>query len=93
MNNEDKKRAIREIVINSFAHADYKNIVSSHEIAIFPSKIEIFNPGNLPIQVIPETFANSGKNLYLEIHILQMYYINAIKLNLLVLDLLGFFLF
>lgn len=49
--------AIREIVINGFAHAKYENILSSHEIDIFPTKITIFNPGNLLHTLDPKLVA------------------------------------
>ena len=49
--------AIREIVINSFAHARYDGIMASHEIDIFPGSISVFNPGVLPYGVDPEEYA------------------------------------
>ena len=48
--------AIREIVVNSFAHADYRAI-SENEIDITPSRIEIYNPGEFPTGLSPEMFA------------------------------------
>lgn len=48
--------AIREIVVNSFAHADYRGI-SENEIDITPEKIEIYNPGEFPEGLTPEMFA------------------------------------
>jgi ATP-dependent DNA helicase RecG len=53
--------AVREIVVNSFAHAKYKGILSTHEIAISPSKIEIYNPGRLPSTVVPEDYLGGKK--------------------------------
>ena len=47
--------AIREIVVNSFAHADYRGF-SENEISITPTKIEIYNPGEFPENFTPETF-------------------------------------
>jgi ATP-dependent DNA helicase RecG len=49
--------ALREILINSFAHAKYAGMLATHEIDIYPSSIEIFNPGRLPAMVKPEEFA------------------------------------
>ncbi|MDR2091539.1 MAG: winged helix-turn-helix transcriptional regulator [Clostridiales bacterium] len=49
--------AVREIVINSFVHARYEHIVTAHEIDVYPSQIDIFNPGNLPETVNPEEYA------------------------------------
>ncbi|HBX75329.1 MAG TPA: ATP-dependent DNA helicase [Acidaminococcaceae bacterium] len=48
--------AIREIVVNSFAHADYRGI-SENEIDITPTKVEIYNPGQFPAGLSPEMFA------------------------------------
>ena len=48
--------AIREIVVNSFAHADYRGI-SENEIDITPTRIEIYNPGEFPEGLSPEMFA------------------------------------
>jgi len=49
--------AIKEILVNSFVHARYSNITSYHEINIYPSKVTIFNPGNLPLNLDPLVFA------------------------------------
>ena len=48
--------AIREIVVNSFAHADYRGI-SENEIDITPTRVEIYNPGAFPSGLSPEMFA------------------------------------
>lgn len=48
-------KALREIICNSFAHARY-NSSTEHEIAIHPSKIKIYNPGEFPIGYKPEDF-------------------------------------
>jgi ATP-dependent DNA helicase RecG len=53
-------KALREIVINSFAHAQY-GTATQHEIDIHPGKVVIYNPGEFPPQFSPEDFAN--KNL------------------------------
>ena len=47
--------AIREIVVNSFAHADFRGI-SENEIDITPTRIEIYNPGEFPYGLSPEMF-------------------------------------
>ena len=49
--------ALREIVVNSFAHADYL-LFSKNEIDIFPNRIAIYNPGSFPEGLTPEDFAN-----------------------------------
>lgn len=53
-------KALREIVINSFAHAEY-GTGSQHEIDIHPGKVVIYNPGTFPSEFSPEDFAT--KNL------------------------------
>ena len=49
--------ALREIIINSFAHADYFGS-SKHEIDLFPNRISIYNPGVFPDDLSPEDFSN-----------------------------------
>lgn len=48
--------ALREIIVNSFAHADYRG-VSENEIVITPTRVEIYNPGEFPEKYTPEMFA------------------------------------
>ena len=45
-------RAIREMVINAFAHANYQNYPEI-EVNIHPGKITIFNPGSFPFDLSP----------------------------------------
>lgn len=54
-------RAIREIVINSFAHSKYV-AETEHEINIFPSKVVIYNPGSFPDNLTPLDFVNSNRS-------------------------------
>lgn len=49
--------AIREIVVNAFAHANYRS-VTEHEIAITPTMIDIYNPGEFPPNYKPEDFVD-----------------------------------
>ena len=48
--------AIRETVVNAFAHANYRSF-TEHEISITPTLIEIYNPGEFPLNYKPEDFA------------------------------------
>jgi ATP-dependent DNA helicase RecG len=48
---------IRELVVNSFSHARYFQMLSTNEIDIFRDKINIFNPGTFPIEHLPEDYA------------------------------------
>lgn len=49
--------AIREAVINSLIHRDFKN-PKSNEVAIYKDRVEIFNPGEFPEGYKPEDFIN-----------------------------------
>ena len=53
--------AIREIVVNSFAHARYRNISTEHSVDITPGSIEIYNPGRLLPRVVPEDYLRGDK--------------------------------
>lgn len=70
---EIPERALREIIVNSFAHADYESIPEI-EIGIHPGLIEIYNPGTFPDELTPFDFIN--KNM------------PSIKRNKLILDVL-----
>lgn len=48
--------AIREIIINAFAHGKYESN-TSFAIEIFSDRISIYSPGAFPVGVIPEDFA------------------------------------
>ncbi len=65
--------AIREIVINAFAHAIYEP-TTEIEIDIHPGKITIFNPGSFPYDLTPIDFINEN--------------IPSVKRNPLILDVL-----
>ena len=49
---EIPERALREIIVNAFAHADYET-VPEIEVGIHPGKIEIYNPGAFPDDLTP----------------------------------------
>ena len=70
---EIPEKAIREIVVNSFAHAKYGSDLT-HEINIFPDLIEIINSGNFPERYTPEDFIEKR--------------ISSLKRNPLILDVL-----
>lgn len=52
---EIPSEAIREIVVNAFAHSSYENLPEI-EIGIHPKTIEIYNPGTFPDQLTPFDF-------------------------------------
>lgn len=49
--------ALREIIVNSFAHASYVS-TSRHEIDIYPNRLAIYNPGCFPNNLKPTDFVN-----------------------------------
>ena len=49
--------AIREIIVNSFAHANYRGD-TEHEISITPTEIEIYNPGEFLTNYTPLDFVS-----------------------------------
>ena len=53
---EIPQNALREIIVNSFAHAQY-GAATQHEIDIHPGKVVIYNPGEFPPKLTPEDFA------------------------------------
>ena len=52
--------AIREIVINAFAHGDY-NSNTTFEINVFKNKVTIYSPGHFPFGYTPEDFAKKAE--------------------------------
>lgn len=56
--------AIREAVINSFAHARYDSTVQ-HEIDIYSNRISIMNPGSFANEFCPEDFATRDLHSFL----------------------------
>lgn len=52
--------AIREIVINSYAHANYASN-TYHHIDIYASTIDVYNPGSFPENLTPEDFVNTRR--------------------------------
>ena len=49
-------KAIREILVNAFAHARY-GAGAEQEIGIYPNRLSIYNPGIFPPGYTPEQFA------------------------------------
>jgi ATP-dependent DNA helicase RecG len=47
--------AIREALLNSYAHRDYR-VSQTNEIAVFKDRIEIYNPGTFPDGFTPEDY-------------------------------------
>lgn len=47
--------ALREALINALCHRDYEKIYASASLAIYDDRVEIINPGRLPVELTPET--------------------------------------
>ncbi len=60
---EIPEEAIREIIVNAFAHADYETIPEI-EIGIHPGRIEIYNPGSFPDDLTPLDFISRNLPSY-----------------------------
>ncbi len=52
--------AMREALVNSFCHRDYRN-PKGNEIAIFKDRIEIYNPGCFPEGLTPDDYINGDE--------------------------------
>lgn len=53
--------AIREIVVNAFAHGSYESKATEFEISIYKDRVVIYSPGHFPKPYTPEEFARSGR--------------------------------
>lgn len=53
--------AIREIVVNSFAHGSYEAKSTEFEVSIFKDRVVIYSPGHFPTPYKPEQFAYEGQ--------------------------------
>lgn len=51
--------AIREALINSFAHKDY-GTCQTNEVAVYKDRVEIYNPGTFPDEHNPEDYINDN---------------------------------
>lgn len=60
---EIPEEAIREIIVNAFAHANYET-VPEIEIGIHPGKVEIYNPGSFPDDLTPLDFISRNLPSY-----------------------------
>jgi len=73
--------AVREAVINSFCHRDYKTRAQNNMICIYSDRVEIYNPGKFPEGLTPENFIE-GSELSVKRNPLLaqlMYYIKDIE--------------
>lgn len=52
--------AIREIIANSFAHADYRMHKPSHEICVYPDRVTVLNPGSFASNHTPQQYVDES---------------------------------
>ena len=52
--------AVREAIINSFCHKDYKSS-QNNTISIYSNRVEIYNPGTFPDGLTPEDFIKGSE--------------------------------
>ncbi|MCL2432967.1 MAG: putative DNA binding domain-containing protein, partial [Clostridia bacterium] len=52
--------AVREAIVNSFCHRDYKSS-QNNTVSIYSNRIEIYNPGTFPEGLTPEDFITGGE--------------------------------
>ena len=60
---EIPEMALREIIVNAFAHANYES-TPEIEIGIHPNIVEIYNPGTFPDELTPLDFINKNLPFY-----------------------------
>ncbi|MDO9538365.1 MAG: ATP-binding protein [Thermoplasmata archaeon] len=53
--------ALREAIVNSFCHKDYRN-PKGNELAIFRDRVEIYNPGEFPDGYTPDDFITGNEH-------------------------------
>ncbi len=75
------QEAVREAVINAVLHADYSTLRSSIQVAIFDNRMEITNPGPLPLGLSLETALSGVSQLrnrvlgrvFRELHLIEQW--------------------
>ena len=55
--------ALREAIINAICHRDYSITGSNTKIDVFPDRVEITNPGNLPIGISLEDLGEGASEI------------------------------
>jgi len=72
--------AIREALLNSFCHKNYRT-PQSNEVAIYSDRIEIYNPGTFPIGITPDDYIKGrGRTIHRNpLLALVMYYSKDIE--------------
>lgn len=53
---EIPEEAMREIVVNCFAHADYSSN-TSHQMFVYKDRVSVYNPGYFPLGLTPDDYA------------------------------------
>ena len=72
--------AVREALVNSFCHRDYKSS-QNNEVTIYSNRVEIYNPGTFPEGMTPQDFINGAERSVKRNPMLAelMYYVKDIE--------------
>jgi ATP-dependent DNA helicase RecG len=72
--------AVREALVNSFCHRDYKSS-QNNEVTIYSNRVEIYNPGTFPEGLTPQDFINGAERSIKRNPLLAefMYYVKDIE--------------
>ena len=72
--------AVREAIINSFCHKDYKSS-QNNTISIYSNRVEIYNPGTFPEGLTPQDFIEGTERSIKRNPLLAqlMYYVKDIE--------------
>jgi ATP-dependent DNA helicase RecG len=72
--------AVREALVNSFCHRDYKSS-QNNEVTIYSNRVEIYNPGTFPEGLTPQDFIENTERSVKRNPLLAqlMYYVKDIE--------------
>jgi len=72
--------AVREAIVNSYCHRDYKSS-QNNEVIIYSDRVEIYNPGTFPLGFTPQDFIDGKGNSVKRNPLLAqlMYYVKDIE--------------
>jgi len=69
--------AIREGLVNAFAHRDYADYKGGLTIQVYPERLEIWNSGSLPEGITPETLAKGHISVLRNPDVAHMLYLRG----------------
>lgn len=69
--------ALREALTNAFCHPQYDDPRTTVSLAIFDDRLEITNPGRLPVPLTPETIKEPHGSYHYNLRIAQVLYLST----------------